>query len=73
MLFSGCAFRFEFFCNYFNAANWKMDTNNISHNIDSLITTNKLVQALKERVLFLDGGLATQLEEKGIVLHRILW
>jgi len=50
-----------------------MDTNNISHNIDSLITTNKLVQALKERVLFLDGGLATQLEEKGIVLHRILW
>jgi homocysteine S-methyltransferase len=50
-----------------------MDTNDVSHNIEALISTNKLVQALKERVLFLDGGLATQLEEKGIVLHRLLW
>ncbi len=53
--------------------NGPMDTNNISLNIESSLATNRLVQALKERVLFLDGGLATQLEEKGIVLHRILW
>jgi S-methylmethionine-dependent homocysteine/selenocysteine methylase len=50
-----------------------MDTNDVSHNIEALISTNKFVQALKERVLFLDGGLATQLEEKSIVLHRLLW
>jgi S-methylmethionine-dependent homocysteine/selenocysteine methylase len=42
-------------------------------NITPVIESNKLVQALKERILFLDGGLATQLEEKGIVLHRLLW